>query len=516
MSLVSCTTPSNCTFVPQILEFPYDGPSIPYHSGIAVVDLNDDEELDILFSTGRHDIREPYALINLSIDPDDDNMIIWSDPVIIGPSGRNGGGTSDEPEVGGRYTQVDTFLGLSSLSEPEVAVLLVGGSASDSDLYNTSSVLGGVTVTGCPQNCQATWNQLWNDTSPQGDRNGALASTITNGITADPAIVLTGEGGVAVFLPLENGTYAEDPAFVLPVTNFTDDHINTDRAQALDVGFVGNLPGMIVGAKTFDNGSPAPPLLTIVQNIDDRQSFKKFTINDGDTYSGDDSLAIIPNGVALGDWDGDGLTDFAATSFVKGRDLVDGYEDLSQWHYLVQKPWPCKNDSKFRTESDKEKQDNKNCRWVAKKSKYKKRCKGKGKTGKPRTEEIDAVDACPKACKNCPIKAPSMKRNEASSYESGGRAIASGVLFSDNNSLPDIVIGYDDDTIHFLSNKGIDGKIFSGFEVREVYQLEYGCSIRDLQIVELKICYKSVIGACSNGANFILHSTVSHCETEQS
>jgi len=417
---------------------------------VTVADLNNDDRQDILFSAGRHDIRRCYALINLGPNTTDNTKINWSDPVYIGPKGR--------------YTQIDVFTGLSTLKSEEVAVLLVGGSESDSDENNTPSELGRVTVSGCetgPDSCKANrWrpSAIWKDINPKGDRNGALAPSITNGETPDPAIVLSGEGGVAIYLPDVDGNYKETAEFVVTPSEISN---NTDRGQALDVGFVGNLPGVVVGAKTFETESPAPPLIAIIQDIGENPpSFKKFTIDNGREYPGNEfRFAMQPNGVALGDWNGDEFTDIAATSFIKRRHIEDPFL-LPQWYYEVQEKRTGPKETSYPL---------------------------------PTNEYYD------------------ISKDVALNTNFGGRSIASGILFPDNN-LPDIVIGGDDDTIRFLANKGTaDDGTFLGFEERGVYKIEFEdpefeeCSIRDLMIVKLKPCYKSVIGACSYSGNFILH-----------
>ena len=71
ISLISCLEPP-CSFVPQLLENPtpkyWSNDNFLYHSGVAVADLNDNGQADILISAGHHNICQCYALMNLGLD----------------------------------------------------------------------------------------------------------------------------------------------------------------------------------------------------------------------------------------------------------------------------------------------------------------------------------------------------------------------------------------------------------------------------------------------------------------
>jgi hypothetical protein len=211
----------------QILPSPFRG----RHTGVATHDINGDGHLDVLYSAGRHGVDQSFALINLGYN---NEAFRFSDPVRIGDPGG--------------YYQIDASP-LSSLDDGHVAVLLAGGTCTESHWCipgtKQPAVLLDVFVTGCSvmepgMPCNSTYATIWQDADPAGDRNGAFAPTLGDGI--DPAVVLAGNGCVSIFEP-ENGVYTNPPSFVLIPEDKVPDDVNStiERAAGLACGKLKNI-----------------------------------------------------------------------------------------------------------------------------------------------------------------------------------------------------------------------------------------------------------------------------------
>jgi hypothetical protein len=230
------------------------------HTGVKIYDLNGDGHDDLLFAAGRHSVDQPYALMNLGKSVNNSAPIRFSEAISLG-------------KPGGFY-QVDAST-LSSLDDGHVAVLLAGGTCTVEKLCqpgsNQSAIVLDVSIVGCSVNrpdrrCKSTVQEIWRDADPGGDRNGAFAPTLGNGI--DPAIVLAGRDCISIFEPNANGTFPNStPTFVVipqdkiassasSNNNQTTNNTNIDRAAGLAVGYIGNRPGLIAGLRTSRPPSP--------------------------------------------------------------------------------------------------------------------------------------------------------------------------------------------------------------------------------------------------------------------
>lgn len=225
------------------------------HTGVAVYDLNGDGYDDVLFAAGRHSIDQPYALINLG--KYENGTIRFSEAI---PLGNPGG-----------FYQIDVSP-LSSLEAGHVAVLLAGGTCTVAELCQPGSfqpaIVLDVYIQGCSESnpnrqCQSSVTEIWRDAKPAGDRNGAFAPTLGNGL--DPAIVLAGNSCVSIFEPNTDGTFPTPPTFlVIPQDKVENQKVdNIDRAAGLAVGYIGDRPGLIVGLRTSKPPSPLGKLKVI-------------------------------------------------------------------------------------------------------------------------------------------------------------------------------------------------------------------------------------------------------------
>ena len=435
------------SFFPQNLGKPFRGE----HTGVALADVNGDGYDDLLFSAGRHTIDQSYVLINLGRN-DTNGRINFSPPLRLG----NPGG----------YYQVDTFQGLSTLAVGHTAVLLAGGGNARSI---TKAVLLDVVVTGCSIEypdipCDLSWSTIWTDPSPQSDRNGAFATTIqTPGARhKDPAIVLTSLACIAIYLPHPStGNYGESSFVLTPEEKDLDANNNINRATGLAVGYVGSLPGIVVGSRTLRGQSPPAPLIAIVQDPG-KPGFRHFTVDEGLAYDGNVSEALQAVTIVLDDFDGDGTMDIATANYVSPP-LVDPQHPVPQMYYQL--------------------------------------------------AVNGAID-----------EGLSIHRHNAMvlTGDAAGRSVDSGgIFYTDGNEfLPDLVYATSDSTVHFMANLGMDysSGSFLGFQERAKYTFPIShCEIRDIQIANLEPCTVSIICATICGleqhglGNVILHSTQRHC-----
>jgi hypothetical protein len=441
----------NIEFSMQALGVPFAG----QHTGVAVFDLNGDGRLDLLFSSGRHWVDQSYVMMNLGIiDSSDDQHHPQYKFSKEYPIGKPGG-----------YYQVDAST-LSSLNDNgermnHTAVLLAGSDCSVShdnefgscELGSTdAAVLLDVTVQGCSvfepyEPCRVTWKEVWREPNPQGNRNGAFAATLGDGI--DPAIVLVGKGGISIFEP-RHGKYDDDEA---TLTILPDDHLPDNpvddimRSTGLAVGYLGDYwPGIVVGPRTLQSVYPAP-LIAVYKDkpknnnlnhyYDSSSSSSEYDWYDfGDArYRGDLSKAPQPSGLVLADLNGDGFFDIVEANYLDPSDIEDGY-GLDQNYYLLDH-------------------------------------NGNGHASR--------VITTPR----------------------GGRSVHVGQIYHDSE-FPDLAFGDSDGNVILFANLGNHPNTgaFQGFEQRDVFQVSDGCGVRGIKIASLSPCSVSILAAvtCLNGA----------------
>ena len=68
-------------YIAQPLGIPFGG----QHSGVAVIDLNNDGYNDLLFSAGRHSLDQSFAMINLGLMEDEEGNTVnkWSNANVL-------------------------------------------------------------------------------------------------------------------------------------------------------------------------------------------------------------------------------------------------------------------------------------------------------------------------------------------------------------------------------------------------------------------------------------------------
>lgn len=203
--------------------------------GAALADINLDGAGDIIFAAGRDTSNpdQPYALINLGKNLTGNNFL-FSSPVNIGSPGA--------------YQSVDVAI----LTSGEVRVLLSGGPCVGSGCSKQPAVLLNITVSDCgfatettqTSPCSLESHILWEEPSPKG---GALAA-FSMGLANDgfPAIVLAGDDGLSVF-ESNQGTYST-ATFTLSGTGLFS------TISGLDVGYIGEFPGLLISASTGTSG----------------------------------------------------------------------------------------------------------------------------------------------------------------------------------------------------------------------------------------------------------------------
>jgi hypothetical protein len=291
----------------QKLGRPYGGA----HTGVAVYDLNGDGYDDLLFSAGRHEIDTAFVYINLGQSNNNTtssrNMEIrFSDPLPL--------------EVGAFY-QVDASP-LSSLPDDHVAVLLAGGTCNNYWVCPHQfqpALLLDVFVSGCSfyqpdVECRLSSKVIWQEPQLEdsGNRNGALAMDLGNGI--DPALVLIGAGGLAIYHPNDSGKYSLTyPDYLLEVEDKIvefDDAI--DRSTGLAIGKIGQQLGLVLGTRS-ETRNPGPVAMVVVYQTrtnDGGYEYRHWNV-DGDEpeYYADENVSLQKTGVALADLNGDGNVD---------------------------------------------------------------------------------------------------------------------------------------------------------------------------------------------------------------
>jgi hypothetical protein len=445
----------NFDFYMQTLGVPFAG----QHTGVAVFDLNGDGHLDLLFSSGRHWVDQSYIMMNLGIDdnPDDDMPSQQRQR-------RQQYKFSKEYPIGkpGGYYQVDAST-LSSLNDNNnsgdmrnhTAVLLagsvcavaIGNEFGSCELGSTNAaVLLDVTVQGCSvhqphEPCRVTWNEVWREPNPQGNRNGAFAATLGDGM--DPAIVLVGKGGISIFEPLDGRYDDYEPTFtILPDDHLPDNPVDDiTRSTGLAVGYLGDYwPGIVVGPRTLQSVYPAP-LIAVYKDkqksdrhYDSSSEYDWYDFGDA-RYRGDLSKAPQPSGLVLADLNGDGFFDIVEANYLDPFDLEDGY-GLDQNYYLLDH-------------------------------------NGYGHASRVFTTPH------------------------------GGRSVHAGDIYNDSE-LPDLAFGDSDGNVLLFANLGNHPTtgVFQGFEQRDIFQVSDGCEVRGIKIASLSRCSISILAAvtCLNGA----------------
>ena len=213
------------TTTSQILETPFLG----QHVGLSIFDINNDGAPDVLFAAGRHWVDQSYALINLGPKYNENGNfqgIRFSEALPIGPPGG--------------YYQIDVAQTLQTTSSDDgthhTLVLLVGGTChyetpnqfgSCVKGNNTPARLLKVGVSGCSiqtpdEECKLTWEMVWENQTPRGDRNGGFA--YFQG-AIHPSIALLGQGGVEIY----NYPYQQEFDFRIPAPEKIDPRSDLGR-----------------------------------------------------------------------------------------------------------------------------------------------------------------------------------------------------------------------------------------------------------------------------------------------
>ena len=325
----------------QILETPFLG----QHVGLSIFDINNDGAPDVLFAAGRHWVDQSYALINLGPkynETGDFEGIRFSEALPIGPPGG--------------YYQIDVAPSLQPTSfrgTHYTLVLLVGGTCH----YKTPNQFGScvkgdntptrllkVDVSGCSiqtpdEECKLTWEMVWENQTPRGDRNGGFA--YFQG-AIHPSITLLGQGGVEIY----NHPYQQVFEFRIPAPEKIDPRSDFARYA----GFASSktlLGGAIAAGRRsdfdppqFDSEGRAERLNLLVYNDQQTPSSSTFETYylpsniSGEPYPGNASISIQSTNFQFDDIDGDGVDDLLEATFLYTSQRVPGHPLPQRIHFL--------------------------------------------------------------------------------------------------------------------------------------------------------------------------------------
>ena len=333
------------TTTSQILETPFLG----QHVGLSIFDINNDGAPDILFASGRHWVDQSYALVNLGPkykENGDFEGIRFSEALPIGPPGG--------------YYQIDVAPMLQTTSSDEAThhtmVLLVGGTCH----YETPNQFGScvkgdntpgrlleVGVSGCSiqtpdEECKLTWDLVWENQNPRGDRNGGFAYFQD---AVHPSIALLGQGGVEIY----HHPYQQEFEFRIPAPEKIDPRSDFGRYA----GFASSktlLGGAIAAGRRSDYDPPQIDSKGRVERLnllvyEDQQSstssaFETYFLPSnisGEPYPGNNSISIQSTNFQFDDIDGDGVDDLLEATFLYTSQRVSGHPLPQRIHFLNEK-----------------------------------------------------------------------------------------------------------------------------------------------------------------------------------
>ncbi|KAL7557233.1 hypothetical protein ACA910_001899 [Epithemia clementina (nom. ined.)] len=387
----------------------------------------------------------------------------------------------------------------SSISNAH-AVLLVGGTChvTKKPLFpgwnisactrgqNFPAVVLQVSVAGCSVAtpdvpCDLQWKEIWRDPNPQGDRNGGFAQSpyLVNSVLGDgtlvdsvesvssaaevstsggappPAVVLVGQGGVAVY-PLVAGdplSFATTPSFTQPPPEFRDDQVDPRSdlpryaAWAVATTSFGRKPlpnqrPLLVLGPRSDYNTPPNPIRVLVEELDRWNSSSTKNGDDdakasiitiflgGEAYTGNPWYALQPTGLKLADLDGDGIDDLVEANFLYRDQLADGFPVPQRVH-------------------------------------------------------LSSSSSSLSASTNSDHRTPWPTTQTLLLLPEGGRTLAVGQIY-DDSPWPDLAFATADGQIILFANLGRDNNIngtFLGFDQRDTLHMGQDCPIRDVAIV---------------------------------
>lgn len=326
LTAVTADKDGSSLWLPQYLPSPYEG----QYTGITWADLNHDGHPDLLISAGKHWIDQPYVLIHLGSSH---RGVRWSDPLPLGPP------------AGYYAVRAGRF---SFLPSNTWGVLLAGGDCNTVERNQfgrcvlgspSPAVLLQVSVRRCSAQrpggrCELDWDVVWQDAARRGDRNGALAYDLGDGV--DPAIVLTGNGGVAIFEP----PYSSRPTFTIrPQEKLAQSDDPISRGTGLAVGPIGTrYTGFFVGTRTHQAAPPAP-LVGVWKTAEADYSW--YIMLENNEYWGDPgSTAVQATGLALADLNGDGILDIIEANHLSSDSRVNEVSVQQDYSLLDEEGFP--------------------------------------------------------------------------------------------------------------------------------------------------------------------------------